>query len=220
MRRRPVEERPRASPLPSFQRPVLNDACLRVGVPPNNGTPVTLRDHCCRYDLDIFNIVAVADFNVGRQALIPAPPALPPHRLPPCRAYAPACVGREGGGRACHIWCAWAEKAVVGLAACPVRCPLSPTRPSSLLLGQMGAMENKSLNIFNSKFILALPTTATDAMMRRVEGIIAVGPAARIPHWPGSRHPLRCLARHRRTARALSAVWPDIAHRPVCALAV
>ena len=36
----------------------------------------------------------------------------------------------------------------------------------------MGAMENKSLNIFNSKCVLALPTTATDATMRRVEGII------------------------------------------------
>ena len=37
----------------------------------------------------------------------------------------------------------------------------------------MGAMENKGLNIFNSKFVLALPATATDAAMRRVEGIIA-----------------------------------------------
>ena len=37
----------------------------------------------------------------------------------------------------------------------------------------MGAMENKSLNVFNSKCVLALPTTATDATMRRVEGIIA-----------------------------------------------
>jgi aminopeptidase N len=37
----------------------------------------------------------------------------------------------------------------------------------------MGAMENKSLNVFNSKCVLALPTSATDATMRRVEGIIA-----------------------------------------------
>ena len=37
----------------------------------------------------------------------------------------------------------------------------------------MGAMENKGLNIFNSKFVLADPSTATDADLERVEGIIA-----------------------------------------------
>ena len=37
----------------------------------------------------------------------------------------------------------------------------------------MGAMENKGLNIFNSKFILADPKTATDADLYRVESIIA-----------------------------------------------
>ncbi|MGA0561238.1 aminopeptidase N [Ancylobacter sp. VNQ12] len=54
----------------------------------------------CEYDLDVFNIVAVADFN-------------------------------------------------------------------------MGAMENKSLNIFNDKYVLASPETATDADYAHIEGIIA-----------------------------------------------
>ena len=37
----------------------------------------------------------------------------------------------------------------------------------------MGAMENKGLNIFNSKFVLADPKTATDSDLQRVESIIA-----------------------------------------------
>ena len=37
----------------------------------------------------------------------------------------------------------------------------------------MGAMENKGLNIFNSKFVLADETTATDDDLARVESIIA-----------------------------------------------
>jgi aminopeptidase N len=37
----------------------------------------------------------------------------------------------------------------------------------------MGAMENKGLNIFNSKYVLASPETATDADYERIEGIIA-----------------------------------------------
>ena len=37
----------------------------------------------------------------------------------------------------------------------------------------MGAMENKGLNIFNSKFVLADPKTATDTDLHRVESIIA-----------------------------------------------
>ncbi len=37
----------------------------------------------------------------------------------------------------------------------------------------MGAMENKGLNIFNSKFVLADPETATDADYERLEGIVA-----------------------------------------------
>jgi len=37
----------------------------------------------------------------------------------------------------------------------------------------MGAMENKSLNIFNTKYVLAHPDTATDADYEGVEGVIA-----------------------------------------------
>ena len=37
----------------------------------------------------------------------------------------------------------------------------------------MGAMENKGLNIFNSKFVLADLTTATDDDLNRVESIVA-----------------------------------------------
>jgi len=37
----------------------------------------------------------------------------------------------------------------------------------------MGAMENKGLNIFNDKYILARPDTATDADYANIEGIIA-----------------------------------------------
>ncbi|ABM72293.1 probable aminopeptidase N [Prochlorococcus marinus str. MIT 9515] len=37
----------------------------------------------------------------------------------------------------------------------------------------MGAMENKSLNIFNSKLILANAETATDEELERIEGVIA-----------------------------------------------
>ena len=37
----------------------------------------------------------------------------------------------------------------------------------------MGAMENKGLNIFNSKFVLARPDTATDGDYEAIEGVIA-----------------------------------------------
>ncbi|MGB0499517.1 MAG: aminopeptidase N, partial [Rubricella sp.] len=37
----------------------------------------------------------------------------------------------------------------------------------------MGAMENKGLNIFNSKYVLASPETATDLDYERIEGIVA-----------------------------------------------
>ena len=37
----------------------------------------------------------------------------------------------------------------------------------------MGAMENKGLNVFNSKYVLAKPETATDADFDGIEGVIA-----------------------------------------------
>jgi aminopeptidase N len=36
----------------------------------------------------------------------------------------------------------------------------------------MGAMENKSLNVFNSRLVLATPETATDANYESIEGVI------------------------------------------------
>ena len=37
----------------------------------------------------------------------------------------------------------------------------------------MGAMENKGLNIFNAKYVLARPETATDSDFQHIEGVIA-----------------------------------------------
>ena len=37
----------------------------------------------------------------------------------------------------------------------------------------MGAMENKGLNVFNSKYVLARPDTATDTDYEQIEGVIA-----------------------------------------------
>ncbi|HWA80642.1 MAG TPA: aminopeptidase N, partial [Acetobacteraceae bacterium] len=37
----------------------------------------------------------------------------------------------------------------------------------------MGAMENKGLNIFNTRYVLAEPATATDTDYQRIEGVIA-----------------------------------------------
>ena len=36
----------------------------------------------------------------------------------------------------------------------------------------MGAMENKSLNLFNSRLVLATPESATDTAFARIEGVI------------------------------------------------
>ena len=36
----------------------------------------------------------------------------------------------------------------------------------------MGAMENKSLNIFNSRLVIASPSTSTDMDYSRVEGVV------------------------------------------------
>jgi len=36
----------------------------------------------------------------------------------------------------------------------------------------MGAMENKGLNIFNTKYVLANPATATDADFANIESVV------------------------------------------------
>ncbi|MEQ9189546.1 MAG: aminopeptidase N [Alphaproteobacteria bacterium] len=52
----------------------------------------------------------------------------------------------------------------------------------------MGAMENKGLNIFNDKLILASPQTATDADYHRIEGVVA---HEYFHNWTGNRVTLR-----------------------------
>jgi len=52
----------------------------------------------------------------------------------------------------------------------------------------MGAMENKGLNVFNTKYVLADPDTATDADYRNVEGVIG---HEYFHNWSGNRITLR-----------------------------
>jgi aminopeptidase N len=52
----------------------------------------------------------------------------------------------------------------------------------------MGAMENKGLNVFNSKYVLADPVTATDDDFQAVEGVIA---HEYFHNWTGNRVTLR-----------------------------
>jgi aminopeptidase N len=51
-----------------------------------------------------------------------------------------------------------------------------------------GAMENKGLNVFNSKFVLAAPETATDEDYEAIEGVIA---HEYFHNWTGNRVTLR-----------------------------
>ncbi len=52
----------------------------------------------------------------------------------------------------------------------------------------MGAMENKGLNIFNTKYVLAKPETATDADFEAIEGVVA---HEYFHNWTGNRVTLR-----------------------------
>ncbi|GJQ13864.1 hypothetical protein GpartN1_g5655.t1 [Galdieria partita] len=52
----------------------------------------------------------------------------------------------------------------------------------------MGAMENKSLNIFNSKYVLANPETATDADFEAIQAVVA---HEYFHNWTGNRVTLR-----------------------------
>ena len=52
----------------------------------------------------------------------------------------------------------------------------------------MGAMENKGLNIFNTKFVLASPDTATDSDYEHIEGVIG---HEYFHNWTGNRITLR-----------------------------
>ena len=57
----------------------------------------------------------------------------------------------------------------------------------------MGAMENKGLNIFNSKWVLASPETATDSDFERIEAIIA---HEYFHNWTGNRITCRDWFQH------------------------
>lgn len=55
----------------------------------------------------------------------------------------------------------------------------------------MGAMENKSLNIFNSKLVLATPNTSSDGDYARIEGVVG---HEYFHNWTGEQHSkLLCL---------------------------
>ena len=58
----------------------------------------------------------------------------------------------------------------------------------------MGAMENKSLNIFNSKYVLARPDTATDLDFQGIEGVIG---HEYFHNWTGNRVTCRTCSRAR-----------------------
>jgi hypothetical protein len=59
---------------------------------------------------------------------------------------------------------------------CPaLPCPLCPQDLFNIVAVDdfnMGAMENKSLNIFNSRLVLADPDSATDTDYARIEGVV------------------------------------------------
>ena len=60
----------------------------------------------------------------------------------------------------------------------------------------MGAMENKSLNVFNSRLILASKETASDVDFNRIEGVVAHEVSA------GERRPWRAHTNPPTVARA------------------
>src|SRR3546814_17552260 len=52
----------------------------------------------------------------------------------------------------------------------------------------MGAMENKGLNVFNSAYVLADPDSATDSAYRAIEAVIG---HEYFHNWTGNRVPCR-----------------------------
>ena len=79
----------------------------------------------------------------------------------------------------------------------------------------MGAMENKGLNIFNDKYVLASAETATDADYAKIEAIIA---HEYFHNWTGNRDHLPRLVPALPEGRADRLPRPGI-HRPTCARA-
>ena len=114
----------------------------------------------------LLNTVAVDDFNMGgRCAFCPGPESWWLEGWLAgtcCNAVVDfyKWVQSEGGR--------WADVLVARHRA---RRPAPASRPAlPCLLPPAGAMENKSLNIFNSRLVLATPDTATDMDFARIEG--------------------------------------------------
>ena len=109
------------------------------------------------YDLDIFNIVAVSDLCALTRAIpAPAPRHLAPchisHPFAPCLSV-PCCVLYAPCCALCSVLCA------VPCLRCGVPCARAVALTMTpwgcfgfcwLIRSNMGAMENKSLNIFNT----------------------------------------------------------------------
>ncbi|KAJ9514038.1 hypothetical protein QJQ45_021130 [Haematococcus lacustris] len=96
------------------------------------------------YDLELFNIVAVDDFNMGVSA------------------------AADGCGAGCRPGGVGGSKNVTMAK----RRESREADASGVAHGNEWAMENKSLNIFNSRLVLASPETATDMDYSRIEGVV------------------------------------------------
>lgn len=68
----------------------------------------------------------------------------------------------------------------------------------------MGAMENKSLNVFNSKFVLASPETATDMDFSNIQGVVG---HEYFHNWTGNR--VTCRDWFQLTLKEGLTVWRD-----------
>jgi aminopeptidase N len=81
----------------------------------------------------------------------------------------------------------------------------------------MGAMENKSLNIFNSRLVMATPESATDLDFSRIEGVIG---HEYFHNWTGNR--VTCRDWFQLTLKEGLTVYrdhefsSDLNSRPVC----
>ena len=74
----------------------------------------------------------------------------------------------------------------------------------------MGAMENKSLNIFNSRLVLASPETATDMDFARIEGVVG---HEYFHNWTGDR--VTCRDWFQLTLKEGLTVFRDQVHKPL-----
>ena len=117
------------------------------------------------YDLEIFNIVAVSDFNMGAMEVLPDP----------------CCLQQ----RACSVNQDSAQQLLLLLLPLLLlllllQAHLKSKRAQAGLtcgcawpgISAESCSQNKSLNIFNSRLVLASPETATDDDYARIEGVV------------------------------------------------